>query len=247
MKTYCIGDPHGNYKGFMQVMKSSGFDYEKDRLICLGDVVDGWGQVPELIEELLKIKNLVSIKGNHDDWAYQWLKYGIAQHIWLSQGGQATFDAYTIYHPDLMIKHEKEFFAKQVYYYVDEDNRAYIHGGFNWKIPLKDNEKSDIIWDRNLYYTALYWQFQHDYRNEELNTVKEFKEVFIGHTTTNYSFNHKFNCYIPSDKPVHVSNVWNLDTGSGYEGKLTLINVDTKEYFQSNNVGNLYPDEKGRR
>ena len=27
--------------------------------------------------------------------------------------------------------------------------------------------------------------------------------------------------------------VWDLDTGGGYEGKLTIMNVHTKEYWQS--------------
>ena len=42
MKTFVMGDSHGAYKAFLQVMERSGFDYENDRLICLGDVSDGW-------------------------------------------------------------------------------------------------------------------------------------------------------------------------------------------------------------
>ena len=40
----CIGDIHGNYKGLMQCLQRSNFDYQNDTLISLGDVVDGHSQ-----------------------------------------------------------------------------------------------------------------------------------------------------------------------------------------------------------
>ena len=38
MKTFVIGDIHGAYKALLQCFERSGFDYEKDHLIVLGDV-----------------------------------------------------------------------------------------------------------------------------------------------------------------------------------------------------------------
>lgn len=76
-------------------------------------------------------------------------------------------------------------------------------------------------------------------------TANEFTEIFIGHTATiNDSLNEKG---IRDFKPVIKGGVYNLDQGAGWVGKLTIMNVDTKEYFQSDEVGTLYPDEKGRR
>jgi serine/threonine protein phosphatase 1 len=34
--------------------------------------------------------------------------------------------------------------------------------------------------------------------------------------------------------------VWNIDTGAGWSGKLTIMNVDTKEYWQSDLISELY-------
>ena len=42
MKTYAIGDIHGAYKALVQCFQRSKFDYSKDRLIVMGDVVDGY-------------------------------------------------------------------------------------------------------------------------------------------------------------------------------------------------------------
>ncbi|MEK6563466.1 MAG: hypothetical protein AABZ65_00350 [Candidatus Omnitrophota bacterium] len=41
-------------------------------------------------------------------------------------------------------------------------------------------------------------------------------------------------------QPIHVCNVWNIDTGAGWSGKLTIIDVDTKEYWQSDLTPDLY-------
>lgn len=46
--------------------------------------------------------------------------------------------------------------------------------------------------------------------------------------------------------PVKALNVYNLDTGGGWEGKVTIMDVDTKGYWQSDLVKELYPNEKGR-
>ena len=45
---------------------------------------------------------------------------------------------------------------------------------------------------------------------------------------------------------MNAINVWNVDTGAAFKGKLSAIDIDTKEIFQSDNLPLLYPDEKGR-
>lgn len=67
-KTFCCGDIHGNYKALKQVLEKSNFDYDNDTLISLGDIVDGWSDTYKCVEELLKIKNRIDIKGNHIIW-----------------------------------------------------------------------------------------------------------------------------------------------------------------------------------
>jgi serine/threonine protein phosphatase 1 len=121
---------------------------------------------------------------------------------------------------------------------VTNDNKLFVHGGFSWHRPIKEQEPYDLYWDRNLLAMALYWQSQGEKSLKE-NRVRDYEEVFVGHTTTSR--------IQPDLLPVHASNVWGLDQGAGFEGKLTLMNIDTKEYFQSSIVSTLYPDEKGRR
>ena len=72
-KTFFVTDIHGGYRALLQVFERSGFDKKKDLLICGGDVVDGWPETVETIDELLTIKNLIPIMGNHDFWCYNWI------------------------------------------------------------------------------------------------------------------------------------------------------------------------------
>jgi serine/threonine protein phosphatase 1 len=58
-----------------------------------------------------------------------------------------------------------------------------------------------------------------------------FDLVFIGHTSTTHE---------KTDQPMHKANVWNLDTGAGGGGRLTIMDVETKEFWQSDPVGELY-------
>ncbi|QEC72557.1 hypothetical protein FSB73_13600 [Arachidicoccus ginsenosidivorans] len=74
MRTFVMGDIHGAFKAMKQCLQRSDFDIEKDCLIQLGDIVDGYEDVFECIETLLSIKNKVLIKGNHDDWFRSFLK-----------------------------------------------------------------------------------------------------------------------------------------------------------------------------
>lgn len=69
MSTYCIGDIHGCYNEFMQMLDCIKFDTSEDKLILTGDLI-GRGPKPlETMQEIIKLaktNNVVSVLGNHD-------------------------------------------------------------------------------------------------------------------------------------------------------------------------------------
>ena len=95
MRTFIIGDIHGAYKALIDVLKRVKFNNKKDKLICLGDVADGWSEVVECFNRLMKIEQLVYIMGNHDEWLLDWLRWGTAEYLWLSQGGQNSISSFS--------------------------------------------------------------------------------------------------------------------------------------------------------
>lgn len=260
MRRLAVGDIHGNYKALLQCLEKSNFDYKNDILIQLGDVVDGHSESFEVVEELFKIKNLISIKGNHDEWFRQWIETGIHPTNW-KQGQKATGLSYlehsrpgtrwltaneelsgwteSIKPFDIPESH-KEFFENQLPYYRDDNDNLFVHGGFNRHFYLNEQMDYTFWWDRDLWSAALSYGQISDVEGisrPKFKMIENFKEVFIGHTTTEFW---------KTDKPMHAANIWNLDTGAGWFGKLTIMDVDTKEFWQSDKAGELYPEFKGR-
>jgi serine/threonine protein phosphatase 1 len=48
------------------------------------------------------------------------------------------------------------------------------------------------------------------------------------------------------ETPIQAQNVWNVDTGAAFKGRLTALDIVSKEYWQSDPVWKLYPNENGR-
>ena len=219
-----LGDIHGAYRALKQVLERSSFDYEADRLICLGDVVDGWPETKESIDELLKIQNLVYIMGNHDVWALQWMETREGAEIWLDQGGRATCDSYA----DGIPANHVTFFQKAHDYFLDND-RLFVHAGILPGLTAEECSREILYWDRSLVRMAMDLQ-----KKETPRQLTPYNEVFVGHTP------------ISSPHPMKYCEVWMIDTGAAWSGVLSIMNVDSKEWFTSDIVKDLYPGVKGR-
>jgi serine/threonine protein phosphatase 1 len=221
-RKFVIGDIHSHHDEMMELFEMVNFDFDNDTLISLGDLVDHGPNPIEVIETLLKIKNFIHILGNHDEWCYQYLVTKDQPHEWISQGGKSTLNAYL----NNQVYQERHifFFEKARLYYVDNENRLFVHGGFNHRIPfnLQLDNKELLIWDRSLVLTAI----EYDQDNQ---TFPEFSEIFVGHTPTQF---------IKENIPKKFSNLWMLDTGVYISGKLTIMNIETKEYWQSTSQAN---------
>ena len=250
MSKFVIGDIHGGYRGLIQVLEKANFDYENDTLVSLGDITDGWSEIAECIELLMTIKNFVLVKGNHDEWSTRFLKLTLKtgpseyNYNWYRQGGKATYNSY-YNKPDLVDIH-MAFLESAELYYIDEDNRLFLHAGLDPDVDLDKQHFMDVgqttkgenavfYWDRLLWRHMVH---SHEHGNDI--TWPRYKEIYIGHTPTNrkVEFEHGL--------PVNIGNVWNMDTGAAYDGKISLMNLDTKELFQSDLLYELYPDEMGR-
>lgn len=238
MRRFVIGDIHGAYKALLQCTEKANFDKDKDLLICLGDVADSWPEVPECFNYLLEIKNLVYIMGNHDFWMLNHITAPRPPEVWTRQGGQATIEAYVDRKTELAL-HLAFLRDLAVYCHVTDDNKLFVHGGYDITLdnPLASHEH-DFMWDRELFYSAI------DGAKKENIGLDKFDEVFIGHTQTE-CVKH-FGYGISNDAIVHLGNLWNIDTGAGWSGMLTMLDIDTKQVYQSDKITNLYPNYQGR-
>lgn len=239
-RTLVIGDIHGGLKALVQLLERAGIT-PKDQLIFLGDYVDGWSDSANVVSYLIefsKQNTCIFLRGNHDDLTHRWLKTGELNDQWLQHGGQSSIDAYRQFSDSEKQRHIT-FFAQMVNYYVDKENRLFVHAGFtNLRGPENEYTPTPFYWDRTLWEMAMC--IDPAIQPGDFNYPKRldlFNMIFIGHTPVTQ---------IGKDKPVNFANVYNVDTGAAFMGKLSLMDVNSLEIFQSEPVHTFYPEESGR-
>lgn len=239
-RTLVIGDIHSGLKALKQVLERAEVSSD-DRLIFLGDYVDGWSEAVETVDFLIglrKTHNCILIRGNHDELCLEWLRSGKDNPLWLQHGGVATLASYS--KADSKTKEEHILFYENLQNtYLDAENRLFLHAGFtNLKGIDYEYFPETFYWDRTL------WELAQSL-NPDLQKgnpfypkrLSHYRAIFIGHTPLSKT---------GIVEPKHVANVWNIDTGAAFKGALSLLNVDTKEVWQSDPVHTLYPGEQGR-
>jgi len=239
-RTLVIGDIHGGLRALVQVLEKANVTKE-DTLIFLGDYVDGWSESPQVIDFLIGLsqkQNCIFIRGNHDELLLNWLQSNRDNPLWLEHGGEATVLAYANVNEETKQKHI-DFLKSLQNYYLDSQNRLFVHAGFtNLNGVTHEYFPKMFYWERTLWETAM--ALDKTMSTEDLmypKRLKLYNEIYIGHTPVT-----KINKSIP----IQMANVWNIDTGAAFLGPLSIIDVETKEYWQSDSLPLLYPNEKGR-
>lgn len=240
MRTLVIGDIHGGLRALHQIMERAQVT-PKDNLIFLGDYVDGWSQSPQVLDYLIELNtknNCIFIRGNHDELLLHWLKDNTDNLLWYDHGGEATVIAYEKINNETKQKHI-EFLQSLKNFHLDDQHRLFIHAGFtNMNGVNYEYFPKLFYWDRTLWETAL--ALDKTMNSSDLLYPKRltlYHEIYIGHTPVSR---------IGKNTPVNKACIWNIDTGAAFKGPLTIMDIDTKEFWQSEPLHHLYFDEKGR-
>ena len=124
-------------------------------------------------------------------------------------------------------------FLQHAVLFIELDNKLFVHGGLNPDLALAEQDPELLMWDRELLNDAVKIS-----KKKPEHCYGKWDDIFVGHTTTE--------CY-KTLKPIRACNVWAMDTGGGWSGKLSIMNIDSHEYWQSDLVPDLYPHIPGRR
>jgi serine/threonine protein phosphatase 1 len=255
MKTYVTTDTHGCNKELIDVLNQASFDYANDTLIHIGDCTDRGPDSFGVIETLLKIKNLIPIQGNHDAVMLSFINTGRHQFDW-GHGAYKTISSYidalglsypevyvhqtmnsasTNFTPKYIPDSHKAFFRNQLDYYIDAENRLFVHAGYDPMESIEQQDHSMLIWDRELV-QHLGSYIEDGKEVARYPDVNDFKRVFIGHTPT-ITFRRKFKTFEPVHipkgctfkEPMYMGQLVNLDTGCCFGNKLSLIDITDDE------------------
>jgi serine/threonine protein phosphatase 1 len=215
MLTFAIGDLHGRLDLLetalaMAEERASG---QFHKFVVCGDFVDRGPDSRGIIEELMAVqavssdRQIVVLKGNHEDMMVQYLRRGTHLHWWISSGGGATLMSYGYTNTGqvydaidgggaIPAKHMAWLDALPVYH-IDE-HRAFVHAGFNEKLPLDEQNLQHMM-----------WRYDGDAIEDQPNYTFEGKHVVHGH--------------VPHiGGPVLLSDTTNLDTFAWYTGRLAV-------------------------
>ncbi|HEY0046364.1 MAG TPA: metallophosphoesterase family protein [Flavobacterium sp.] len=238
-RTLVIGDIHGGLRAIHQIFEKANVTPD-DTLIFLGDYVDGWSESPQVLDFLISLNlshECIFIRGNHDDLLLEWLR-GKENALWHQHGGLATVHAY-----ETVSDHDKQshiaFLESLHTYFIDDNNRLFVHAGFtNLNGVQNEFYPRLMFWDRSLWETAV--AMDKSISRDDLRYPKrllQYSEIFIGHTPVTK---------LGKSIPLLMGNVWNIDTGAAFRGPLSIMDVDTKEYWQSDPLPEIYLGERGR-
>ena len=239
-RTLVIGDIHSGLKALEELLKNAEVA-PTDTLIFLGDYIDGWSQAVETVDFLMELNQThkcIFLRGNHDALCYEWLVGAADNPMWFKHGGEATVNSYKNLNKVTEDKHI-QFYRNLKNYYLDDANRLFLHAGFT-NLKGVDYEFSEVTfyWDRTLWELVL--SLNPSLQKGDTHYPKRlshYKEIYIGHTPVTR---------IGKTTPQNAANVWNIDTGAAFKGPLTMMDVDSKLYWQSTPVHTFYPKEQGR-
>jgi len=213
-RDFVVGDIHGEYQKLMSQLNEICFDFERDRLFAVGDLIDRG-------EDSLKCLNLIfepwffSVKGNHEDLMLESLTNSCKGSLqcWVSNGGEWILDSYNNNQKEYQEVVDLAFSIKELNLLplaIEIESIKYNRVGIVHADPplLWDEDevfkhRQQVLWGRRFI--------------EKKIIVDGIDHVFVGHTPITYS-----------DKPKNFcGNITYLDSGAVFckERKLFIVEI----------------------
>lgn len=151
MRTLIVGDIHGCYTQFRQLLEKVDFEEEKDRLVSLGDLMDRGEMSYEVLMYVRGLKErmkerCVLLMGNHEWMAIHGRLDPLLRRMWYDNGGKATVDSFE-QHGDRLANYTAWMRRNMVLYYKGEGFQC-VHAGIVEEEPEKNTEAT-LLWARS--------------------------------------------------------------------------------------------------
>ena len=237
MNIFAIGDIHGCLDELISLHKNilthEKFNIKNDLLIYLGDYIDRGKNSKEVINQILKLKDMkikiINLMGNHEEFMIDFL-FNKSNNIeqWLNFGLDQTFKSYDVevvefikdgFNDEVIDNLRKDVLSKMgnnhINFYKEleisfsTEKYLFAHAGIDPKKKLEEQTKRDFLWSRSSEF------FHKDFKTEKI--------IIHGHT--------------PVERVVNDSYRINIDSGCYFSGKLTSVCLndnDDKRIFINN-------------
>ena len=212
-----IGDIHGHFDRFMLLWEKVQVT-EKDLVIFLGDYLDRGEKVVEILQWILQKsqeKNIIFLRGNHEQMKINEVNLTLQEN---SDAQTLTkFDGFESKTADKIFKFISEM---RTSYKIKIGGRNYFfsHAGINPKIPLDEQNESDLL----------------SIRGEFFNNYEGDAVIICGHTRVQYFFEEGCGRFFRQPWRFPGKNILLVDTGVvSSDGAVSCVDILTGEFWQS--------------
>ncbi len=208
-KDYVVGDIHGMYDLLMQTLNKLEFDFNRDRLFSVGDLVDRGPKNVEVMN-LVDEEWFIPVRGNHEQFIAAVANYTYEPYIHQANGGQWYYGLHPHVQQDILDK--VKTLPLMIETEVDGKTIGFVHGDINdWDTSvsiIKTLLEEDI--DNDVTAQKLIWG-RSRIKNRNAIPAKGIDHVFLGHT--------------PLENIVTLGNCHFIDTAAIFGNKLTVLNI----------------------
>ena len=197
---YAIGDIHGSLRKLRTLVArcQQHARAEAAIFVFLGDYIDRGSESAGVVRYLMALQSrlrerVITLKGNHEDFALGVIDAGTQAEHWLSQGGTATLRSYGVADAGAL-PHDHVVWLRSLPLSYDDGRRFFVHAGVNPARPLDAQDADDMLWIREPF----------------LSDRRDYGRLIVhGHTP------------LAGGAPDLQGNRLNLDTGAVFGGPLT--------------------------
>ena len=228
MRRLIVGDIHARYEALRKVLEMASFDPDEDILYSTGDLCDRGREPVETLEFLFSLPGFRPVLGNHDIWLELFLLTGEVDVDWLYNGGVDTIRRLS----SGLSKRRTEELGRWLSEFPVIRRLAALRRPSPFRIGNADERTLfGILWDRDYLFSAMEsesYEVPSKYMKVHYDLVPPLKTertIWSGHTQL-------IGTASPFIAPSY--HLVAIDTGAGSGlGKLTLMDMDTRQMWQS--------------
>ncbi len=215
-RLFAIGDIHGCFGQFQELVEEQIQLRKEDKLILLGDYIDRGLQSKEVIDYIISLQNegfdIVALTGNHEVMLLDAFEDEGNILLWLLNGGGRTLKSFGVESIKSLAPKYLRFFKSLPFYYAF-GNYLFVHAGFNDGATDPFQDRYSMVWESSLSYS---------------HPLLSGKTIIHAHRPIPLGY-----CFRQIEDNCKVINI---DTGCVYKdsadyGVLTAIELTSKKLF----------------